>query len=79
MPHGHGVEGIPGRAEPQTPCVEELALWVGHHLDFPLAADMDDPAGCAVSDEPILSPSILASPFGFQDRRKYEIQALAQE
>jgi hypothetical protein len=44
MPQRQRVDGIPGRAQAQTPGVVEGALGVDKDLDFPLAADLDDPS-----------------------------------
>jgi hypothetical protein len=44
MPQRQRVDGIPGRAQAQAPGVVEGALGVDENLDFPLAADLDDPS-----------------------------------
>jgi hypothetical protein len=49
MPQRHGVHGIPRRAEPQAPGVIQLTLGVDDHLDFPLAARLDDPCNPSVN------------------------------
>ena len=43
IPQRHRVDGIPGRAQPQTPGVIQLALGVDNNLNIPLAACLDDP------------------------------------